>query len=584
MNYAEDRLDRRARHDDGLLWKDYCLAFSEGDHSLLAKTLRDAGWNRHALYHFGEAWIRQPDNWVAASDYAQMAELAGFPGLACIALWLYRTKGKLSEQIKESNAFILNKGPSWLDQQEPNGGCGCGSLSCGEAKVFLPFEKEELDRVLHRMETCLRQVEEAHFSRDMPFASEVLQHLSTFKRETCLASILIPPELNFWHQSQCEDLKAFRELPPACQALFIKLLFLTLPSLAASLVAHANYNKKTVTLMQTDFKSHWAYFVLIKAALFGPECVKRSKRFTNQYYHVPVWDLLWNLDWRRDYSYEMDSSDVHEDGACHQGCDDFFQQLRLSILSSSRPNGNKSTATTPLRLWRLPDSQYLSPLVFVGDSHILSLAWQVIQIKSSLRRAVPFLVTGLKAWHIRHETRFFTQTCWQAALWELRHSPSRIRTIVLSAGEIDCREGLGQSLSQGYTYSAEEEIERIHNTVGQYVSSIAREAKLRQLQVLVMPVPPHLYSSKGRIESRRARRLTTQRWNAELRKMLPMDDSVFFLDYESALVDTAANGESADDSYVLKPALNADSTHMNAAFCRHFEAALHCCGCNLENI
>jgi hypothetical protein len=73
MNYAEDRLDRKARGTD--LWEDFQTALGQNDHVLLGRTLRDAGWIRHAVFHYSLAGGVHG----TVGDYAQMAELAGFP-------------------------------------------------------------------------------------------------------------------------------------------------------------------------------------------------------------------------------------------------------------------------------------------------------------------------------------------------------------------------------------------------------------------------------------------------------------------------------------------------------------------------
>lgn len=115
MNYAEDRLDRRARYDDAAskkddsasaridggggvssLWADYQQALelisnkqtqAQG-HVLLGKTLRDVGWCRHATFHYGMAFRYSWKQHVG--DYAQMLEFAGLAELGVVALLCYR--------------------------------------------------------------------------------------------------------------------------------------------------------------------------------------------------------------------------------------------------------------------------------------------------------------------------------------------------------------------------------------------------------------------------------------------------------------------------------------------------------------
>jgi hypothetical protein len=582
MNYAEDRLDRRARHPDGLqlLWKDYRQALAAADQSLLAKTLRDSGWNRHALFHFGQAWIQNSDDWMAAADYAQMAELAGFPALGMIAIWVFRTGGTLLDPAKKVTATNTFNDPSWLEQDEPtNRDCGCGNYpSCGGTEFYVPFRDDAIEQVLSCLEECLHAVEGSRdgqvsansiLQRQQESANSSLQYRVANKNPLM---VVVPREFAFWQTSNSE----LRVVPPPLQLLLIKLLYATLPVLAAVSVAHVSYDAPTAQLLATDYKSHWAYYVLIRSLVLG-ERIKPSRRHSIEYYHVPVWDLLWQLDWRRDYCHADGlASLLRESEPPVTAIVECLDRLRQSLLG--RP--------MTLFSWFPTTSSIIPPLFFVGDSHVLSLAWQEIHLHSSCnRRVVPVLVTGLKAWHVRRQTNFFTQTCFRSVLRQLASSSHRIRTVVVSAGEIDCREGIGGPLLQGYGCSPEHEQQLVQRTVSEYTTALVQIAQSLKLQILVVPVPPHLHNSKGRIESRRARRATTKRWNQELRRQLqPCTNNVYFVDYEATLLDSSSLSTSNDDldSYVLKPALNADSTHMNSAFARHFEQAVADCGCNLD--
>ena len=81
MNYAEDRLDRRGRHQSGIgfdplsppsvalspLEEDLKEAYrllqignatsKAKGHELAGRTLRDSGRNKQALFHYGQAWL-----------------------------------------------------------------------------------------------------------------------------------------------------------------------------------------------------------------------------------------------------------------------------------------------------------------------------------------------------------------------------------------------------------------------------------------------------------------------------------------------------------------------------------------------
>jgi hypothetical protein len=331
------------------------------------------------------------------------------------------------------------------------------------------------------------------------------------------------------------------------------------------------------------FKSHLAYWVLIRAVLLG-ERIKITRRHTDLYYHVPVWDVLWHLDQRRDF---YDS-----------GNRSFTSNIGKTAATTARNGDSVPQCLERLRRLILEPSALQHPLVYglppavatvtarpiyiVGDSHVLSLAWQYLCISGILRIVIPMVVTGLKAWHIRPETRFFTHTGLQTMIRRLLqrqqdHSPAT--TIVISAGEIDCREGIGGPVLEGYNTGLGEEQHRVERTVKEYVAALRQvvSAHADLAQILVMPVPAHCRSRKGRVKGRAVRRETTRLWNQALRQQLPIrnDFAIFFLDYEAALLD-------GSQDYVLRPAFNADSTHMNAAFARHFEQAVVECGCNLD--
>jgi hypothetical protein len=48
------------------------------------------------------------------------------------------------------------------------------------------------------------------------------------------------------------------------------------------------------------------------------------------------------------------------------------------------------------------------PLLYLaGDSHSMSSAWQTIEYQGRQHLIRPLLVTGLKAWHLRPESRFY---------------------------------------------------------------------------------------------------------------------------------------------------------------------------------
>ena len=85
----------------------------------------------------------------------------------------------------------------------------------------------------------------------------------------------------------------------------------------------------------------------------------------------------------------------------------------------------------------------LAPLYFVGDSHVVPFGHRRLL---GDRRALSLVVTGLKAWHVGKEDVFFTGESFKRAIHLIT---SRGATdVVISAGEIDCREGILTSVTK----------------------------------------------------------------------------------------------------------------------------------------
>ena len=249
-----------------------------------------------------------------------------------------------------------------------------------------------------------------------------------------------------------------------------------------------------------------------------------------------------------------------------------------------RECSNKRKEEVPLPTIIIQQSTY-PPIYVVGDSHVLSLAWQTLYLDTSSgqkqRQFIPFPATGLKAYHTT-TPRFFTHYNLHACLQRL---PPSCRTIILSAGEIDCREGIGGLLLEGYDQDCSPVIEK---TVVEYLKALTELATHYNLQVLVMPVAPHAHRSEknGKSLGRAKRRETMHIWNDILRRELGEDkeaaqqnkyNQIFLLDYEEQL--RQQNG-SSPVGYVLHPSYNADYTHVNSALVPLVQGAIEQSGCD----
>ena len=408
----------------------------------------------------------------------------------------------------------------------------------------------------------------------------------------------------------------YRILPPVLQLLLLKLLYsspiggncLTLACIAIPYLA-VRYPLSSVDGkdLAKQYKSHWAYYVLVKYLVLG-ERIKEYRRKANSggmCYHIPVWDVVFGL--LHEGGEERSSSQEHDEITC---CGDYFRNIlrSLTLLSlASNSNNTKPSSTTMLpRVISMVPTQH-PPIFVVGDSHV-SLSWQTLCINNHssktsccYRTAVPFPATGIKAWHVRPTTLFFTHTNLHTCLHRLPPivegvgGKIRRRTIIISAGEIDCREGIGGSLLQGYYHDCKDAITR---TVIDYLTSLTNIAHEYNLQILVMPVAPHAYRSQknGKSTGRARRRETTHLWNETLRRCLhrpnnnddddvvdpsSIYDGIYLLDYHESLQQLDAN---SPVGYVLHPSYNADYTHVNSAIIPLVEEAINKSGCDMTQI
>jgi hypothetical protein len=419
----------------------------------------------------------------------------------------------------------------------------------------------------------------------------------------------------------------------ALRMLLIKLLYQTAPLLACSVLVEdidarirqlprarsfaangvdTNGPKKRHGAIGNKYKSHAAFSTLIRVLALGDRSVKPSRRHSVPYYHVPVWDVLHGIDQRTDYfatghaerPNEISTPDhvacATKDSSLGAQWRQLMVEATLQPHQATRQNGDDVTALFPATYWAPPRARSspttydLPPFYLVGDSHVLSLAWQTIQLpvhnpgdKNSHGTncrlvkfvVVPVLVTGLKAYHCRTEARFFTRTRLMTSLRRLR--ATGCRTIAISAGEIDCREGLGGSKLEGYRSTC---LEVVPDNVDAYVTSLQEiltpETTLEQ--ILVLPVAPHVAQTTSRVAGQVSRRSTMREWNERLRTQLSGKPGLFLVDFIDSILEKPAQGTSGSVTYCLRGDMAADSTHMNAAFARSFEQAIVASGCNMS--
>ena len=509
--------------------------------------------------------------YLLVGDCAQMMELAGAPEMGLLSLQHFRRGGKLERPGSSTNV---------VSNIDKSSGCGCSLPGCVSSPCTIPFDPSNLN--LESGNFWDHRNEKDHDNGDNDVNFPILLRLLELK--LMYASPLGSTPLRI----------ATSSVPTLKQNLK-----------QAILNSQSNKTSTVGRILAESHKSHHAYYVLISNLVQG-ERVKPQRRRSGAvpFYHVPIKDLVNGTDGRFASNIEVSSLVPTSIEADDQACRQHLLDLATWYHSPThvRIRDTTSTPTSSIR----PLTPH-PPLVFLGDSHVLSVAWQTIRIPSvdpsslrptvTYRTAVPFPTTGLKATHLIQRKRdndgrrpfpFFTYT---NLIETLKRLPSDYRTVIFSAGEIDCREGIGGQRLASFTDNCDDEVTR---AVQGYVTGLRRLAMEYGKQILVLPVAPHAYRSEknGKNLGRRKRRERMVLWNEGLRNSLrkttdastDMNDiqasgNVFLLDYERSL---RKEDERSPVGFVLKDAFNCDFTHMNSAFLPMLENSLEHCGCDLN--
>ena len=244
------------------------------------------------------------------------------------------------------------------------------------------------------------------------------------------------------------------------------------------------------------FKSHWAFFLFIQALVDNE---------TN--------DCNINDDNTRKKNNNGKSKEANRLSVFH------IEKERVVTRTTSNQDIEKlSLITNPILRWKhfynFRSIPY-PPLFVLGDSHTLTYAWRTLHLQSGLRTCVPILITGIKAWHFRKDTEFYTHTALHNALEEIRKNNSA-KELIVSAGEIDVREGIGRALDKGRYDTLNAAIDA---TVCAYISELVDISKKYSIRLYVLPVPPHAKrpSKRGRWRNRERRRKSCTLFNECLR-------------------------------------------------------------------
>ena len=275
------------------------------------------------------------------------------------------------------------------------------------------------------------------------------------------------------------------------------------------------------------FKSHWAYFVFIKALSF-------------------------------------DENESHYDQSAL-----FFNYSLGDKFCDMAKASSKTQGNLPYK-----------PLFIVGDSHCLTYSWRTVTFQEEFRTICPFLVTGIKAFHTRRGTKFYTHTALHLAMAEMQKSGAS--ELLFSAGEIDVREGISVAVDRGKYESVEVATQQ---TATEFVVALEQLAEVYQLSIMLLPVAPHANrpGKSGRWKNRLERRKISVLFNQTLQRTCKPENGVCFLNYLDKLYASpspkAQGGVVAKDPYadkVLDPIYDSDKTHLNRRALRLLDESLDC--------
>jgi lysophospholipase L1-like esterase len=318
-----------------------------------------------------------------------------------------------------------------------------------------------------------------------------------------------------------------------CELLLLKLLFtrpcpLRRKDLAEMLALIASLDRTHTALSNAGedtkhgvFKSHWSYFHIIKGL------ISRERRLPS---HLQLWCVV---------------------------ADD----KELGELGEPGKQDDTNSAAVP-------------PLYCVGDSHVVSMGHRRIRTRSNgaWRRTIPWVVTGLKAWHVQLGSSYFTGENLRRALAAILVAGDKVTPVecLISAGEIDVREGITHAVESGKYHTVKE---AVHHTVKAYVEGIVTlihdiDPAGARLRVFMFPVLPHARrrGNAGRFKNRQTRRNLQQMWNDELKQeLMPVAaDGQEGADAQLLFLDISGDFEGAAGPF-LRPELSLDDgTHANA--------------------
>ena len=185
----------------------------------------------------------------------------------------------------------------------------------------------------------------------------------------------------------------------------------------------------------------------------------------------------------------------------------------------------------------------------VGESHVLPLAWRNLKINDIDYVIHPILVTGIKIWHLRKESKFYTSSNFENALRLIPNGS----TCFFLLGEIDCREGIQHSIEKCCYDTVEQCVKSLADI---YTQKLLHLQKSKKFKIYVHPVVPSLKETVDNV------RLLNECLKNNLRKL----PRLTWLDFVDDLI--------AEDGCSLKEEFYFDSIHLHPNYLRLIQQSM----------
>lgn len=185
-----------------------------------------------------------------------------------------------------------------------------------------------------------------------------------------------------------------------------------------------------------------------------------------------------------------------------------------------------------------------NPLYIIGDSHVISPAWNIVKLNDENRLITPLLVTGIKHWHLRPESVFYPKANFESAVNKVPNGSD----VVFLLGEIDCREGLLFAVEKDIYSNIQEGIE---HTVKLFIGALRKIIQRKKFRtVYIHPILPVLNETRPIVIA----------YNAVYEKAIKgmKDKSVIWLNFFDQLLN--------EDKTMLLNDYKMDGTHINPIY------------------